>query len=357
MKINRHNYELFFLDYYDDQMNASEKEMLFEFLELNPDLKQEFDHFEMIALQDSAPSVVFPLKEELKRPEITSVGKINESNYQEYFISWHEGDLLHEEQTQILSFINSNPQLDEEFELFGKLKLQPDLNIAYSPKQKLIQPVQTGSVRLYLRYAVSAAAVFLLVFTVFQQLNNTWKQDFQTAGLLMQNSKDQLPDVDNNQSDNLSTTETISLAYNYYKSAPDNVRIKSETSPSRIDPITASQIPAGITSTHSPSPRSEFSETYSAMTEKQRSAPEENNPSFIQQPRLFDNVISQVKGNYDNTTNKLASFNGWKIAEYGVMGFNALTDNNVNFNVQNNDQGEVSKVAFNDFAFPIRRNR
>ena len=148
MKINRHNFELFFLDYYDHQLSPSDAEMLFEFLKSNPDLKEEFDRFEMISIENSSSMAVFPLKEQLKRPEIINVGEIDESNYQEYFISWHEGDLLPEKQIEVLSFINSNPQLDEEFELFGKIKLQPDLIITFTSKQKLIQTARPKIVRL-----------------------------------------------------------------------------------------------------------------------------------------------------------------------------------------------------------------
>ncbi len=358
MKINRNNYEQYFLDYFENQLNKSDIKILFEFLENNPDLKSEFEEFEIITLPEEKSTSSFSYKEQLKKPELLCTKKINESNYHIYFIAWHEGDLLPEEQQELMSFINSNPQLDQEFELFGKLKLQADQSIIFSSKHKLYHKSQPKKIKLYIQYAVSTAAAFLILFTVFQHLNSPWKQDFQTAGLYMQSS-DPGFDLQNNQSDVvINQTNSHFFASNYPTHSTPNSS-GSLPAPKSVQSITASRVPENNTPilSHTPSFRNEFSETYAAMIEIQKNAPYENIPSLYEQPRLFDNVIAGVQSNYNNISNKIADINGWKIAEYGMMGFNVLTNNSIDFNVQNNDQDEVSKVAFNDFAIPVRRNR
>ncbi len=61
MSINRNNYEAFFLDYFEGRLPEEGKEELMRFLELNPDLKKEFEGFEPVYLPKEH-EVSFPVK-------------------------------------------------------------------------------------------------------------------------------------------------------------------------------------------------------------------------------------------------------------------------------------------------------
>ena len=50
MKINSHNYESWFLDYFERNLTAQQEKELFLFLDENPTLKEEFEAFENISL-------------------------------------------------------------------------------------------------------------------------------------------------------------------------------------------------------------------------------------------------------------------------------------------------------------------
>ena len=50
MKISNENYEIWFLDYYEGQLAPEQVQELMNFLELNLDLKEEFEQFENITL-------------------------------------------------------------------------------------------------------------------------------------------------------------------------------------------------------------------------------------------------------------------------------------------------------------------
>ncbi len=70
MEINKNNYEAFFLDYYDGNLPAEQVAVLLLFVEQHPELKEEFESFENITLED-LPSIGFDNKSSLKK-EINS---------------------------------------------------------------------------------------------------------------------------------------------------------------------------------------------------------------------------------------------------------------------------------------------
>ena len=65
MKIDRNNYEVYFIDYFEGNLNREEREELFQFLFLNPDLKNEFDEFEKN--YSNVPEDEYKYKSELKK--------------------------------------------------------------------------------------------------------------------------------------------------------------------------------------------------------------------------------------------------------------------------------------------------
>lgn len=54
MNINSHNYEAFFLDYHEGNLSPQQVADLLLFLEQHPGLKQDFDSFENIRLDNDA---------------------------------------------------------------------------------------------------------------------------------------------------------------------------------------------------------------------------------------------------------------------------------------------------------------
>lgn len=66
MRINKENYEAWFLDFAEGTLSDSQIEELNEFLSMNPELKAELDAFEIIPLQPDL-SVVFENKASLRR--------------------------------------------------------------------------------------------------------------------------------------------------------------------------------------------------------------------------------------------------------------------------------------------------
>jgi len=141
MKINTENYQAYFLDFFEGNLSEADTAMLFDFLESHPALKEEFDSFEMMPL-DEQP-VIFPDKESLKKESLpVSLGKeINTDNCETYFIAWHEGDLNDEEKVSVQEFLKAHPEKQHDFELFAKTKIQEEA-IVFSSKESLKRQFQ-----------------------------------------------------------------------------------------------------------------------------------------------------------------------------------------------------------------------
>ena len=155
MNINRHNYEAFFIDYYDGNLSAAQKQVLEMFLSDNPDLKEEFEQFESVPVP--LHEITFSGKQQLKKREVVAVEGIGEENYEETFIAFYEKDLNDAEQKSLQLFLEANPQLRKEFELHSSLVLAPDA-VTYTGKKELKKKAAIG----YYWYAGAAAAAILI---------------------------------------------------------------------------------------------------------------------------------------------------------------------------------------------------
>ncbi len=144
MIINKNNYEAFFLDYHEGNLSPQQVADLLLFVEQHPELKEEFESFENVTLDDLS-NVAFEGKSSLKK-EITL------ENKEEYFIRYVENTLTPAESTLLKSFIKQHPQFLPELELFKKTKVFADASVVFenkeSLKRDLTPALSTSSVRL-----------------------------------------------------------------------------------------------------------------------------------------------------------------------------------------------------------------
>lgn len=158
MKITRSNYESWFLDYLEGNLDASLSEEFHLFLKQNPDLAEELKLGDIIKLMMNE-TIQFEAKEELKKT-------INDTTvvFQERAIAYYEGDLTLNERINFEAWLSENPHNSNEAEQFGQLKLIADPKIVFENKEQL---KRKGKVLpLWIKVA-SAAAIFLLVYLLF----------------------------------------------------------------------------------------------------------------------------------------------------------------------------------------------
>lgn len=164
MQINRNNYEEYFLDYWENNLNESVRICLDRFLDENPDLQDKFYSFENIILKPDT-NIFFENKSALKKNVVVPVSSVNESNYEHFFIAELEGELTVGESEKLKLFLKRNPFLEKEFELYKKSYLKPDTDITFPDKEhlkkKTILPVSQW---IYYSVASAAAAILLLFY-------------------------------------------------------------------------------------------------------------------------------------------------------------------------------------------------
>ncbi|MCX6294684.1 MAG: hypothetical protein NTX97_01235 [Bacteroidetes bacterium] len=129
MNINKNNYEAFFLDYHEGNLSPLQVADLLLFVEQHPELREEFESFENVTLDDLS-TISFGDKSSLKK-------EININNKDEYFIRSIENILTTEEKGLVENFIKQHPQYLPEFELFQKTKLSADTSIVFENKEFL----------------------------------------------------------------------------------------------------------------------------------------------------------------------------------------------------------------------------
>jgi len=130
MKINRDNYESFFLDFLEGKLKENQIDEFLDFLEQNQDLKDELHQFESVHLPEE--QILFTDKGKLYKSD--SEQKVIPENK---LIAYLEGDLEKEERIRFEAYLASHQELQKEYNLFARTRLIPESGIRMTDKHKL----------------------------------------------------------------------------------------------------------------------------------------------------------------------------------------------------------------------------
>jgi DNA-directed RNA polymerase subunit L len=170
MKIDRHNYEEFFLLYVDNELTAEQKKLVEQFIQENPDLAIELEILQQTTLQ-ADDSIVFDGKELLLRSETDSI--VNMDNYEEYLIAYIDNELNDQEKIDFFKFTMAHPQVKEELAIYQQTKLQPEKEVVFANKEILYkreEKVKVISMQWW-KIAVAAAIILGIGITTITILN------------------------------------------------------------------------------------------------------------------------------------------------------------------------------------------
>lgn len=156
MTITRDNYEPFFLDYLEGKLKENMIDEFLDFLEQNPDLKEELHLFEDIHLPEE--QVVYSGKTHLYK----SVAEEN-TTFELKTIALMEGDLKDEERRSFKAYLAGHPELKKESDLMAKTRLVADTDIKYPHKKSLYK--KAGAI-IWLNWAARVAAVAVLFWGI-----------------------------------------------------------------------------------------------------------------------------------------------------------------------------------------------
>lgn len=170
MKINKDNYELFFIDYIDGKLSAHDTADLMIFLAENPDLDEETSNLNKINLKSER--IMFPNKDSLKRTE-----KIIPGSFDDKCIAYIENDLSIKEKIEFEQIISNDNEKKKEFSNYKNTILVADKAIIFNNKKKLKKSVVFNLRRAQVISYLSSAAAVIIFVLAFNFYNQTSEQD------------------------------------------------------------------------------------------------------------------------------------------------------------------------------------
>lgn len=379
MEINKHNYEAFFLDYHEGNLPPQQVAELLLFVEQNPELREEFESFENVTLDDLS-AFTFERKNELKK-------EINSLNREEYFIAAVENILIPAEKNLLTDFLKKNPQHVSEFDIYQKTKLQveaeilcpqkeelkeiavcqnvrvvPDLSIVYENKEEL-KHKERRVIPFY--YYVAAAAAILLLFGLFNIFSDKpTEKEFA-------DSKEQPVLVPENNTTNNVVKEVQPATY--ANNTTEKSQIKNTASTNKSELVKKDSLSAPVLTNQTP----EVNIANNVPEKKEEIAPENKiNDVKIEQPVTNNTVAVQKENKKENSTEfmtlaqvaaskikektldpealaaeqksgRVKKFNGWDVLRVVAKGVSKVTGKDVEVKPTYNNEGEVTAYAFN----------
>ena len=169
MEITRDNYEVYFIDYLEGNLEESVVDDFIEFLKVNPDLKEELDGFEAIPIAEE--ELVFEAKDKLYKERLDV-----QDEFDMTAAASIDNNATPEAEQELKDYIKKHPEKEKEYKLFGYTKLKPDESIIFEAKHKLRK--KSGR-QLALFYSSRIAAVVILLLAIgvvinqFNKIDNT----------------------------------------------------------------------------------------------------------------------------------------------------------------------------------------
>ena len=191
MKIDRHNYEEFFILYWDEELSASQKQAVENFVKENTDLQEEF---KILGDTRFTPDKNVQLEE---KEFLLNNSFINITNYEEQLLNYIDDELSDDERKVVERSAAKYPTIQKELALLQKTKLQPEAEVIFPDKAALYRrdekPV-SSRVRVismaWFRVAVAAAVILIAGFVTLRLVNANKSGDTLPV-VAVDNSKDQ----------------------------------------------------------------------------------------------------------------------------------------------------------------------
>ena len=167
MIINRHNYEECFILYWDNELSASQKQVVENFVKENQDLQEEFT---ILGQTRFAPDNNIQLE---KKEFLLNNSFINITNYEEQLLNYIDDEVTADQRKEIERFTGQYSVVKQELALLQKTKLQPEAEVMFPDKSILYRREEKVRVisMTWFRVAVAAAIILIAGFATFRLIN------------------------------------------------------------------------------------------------------------------------------------------------------------------------------------------
>lgn len=157
--INSDNYESFYLDYLEGNLNEEDTLDLFAFLNEHPEFQVDGD---LVFVGQSDDSLGDDFKNLLKADLAGEAISLNNIDF--FLIAEKENQLKEEKRKELLTFIAKHPDLKVDRKLYALATLEADMSIIYAEKKTL---KQRAPIVLWPYFSAVAAASVVFFFWVF----------------------------------------------------------------------------------------------------------------------------------------------------------------------------------------------
>ncbi|MBW6533420.1 MAG: hypothetical protein K0B11_00285 [Mariniphaga sp.] len=162
MKITRNNYEEYFLDYLEGNLDENLVDDFIDFLRQNPDLKEELEMAGAVKVE--LENITFEGKGKLYKEKFDLEPEFNRAA-----VALLEGELHENEKTEFENYLSKHPEKRKEAALFEKTRLKADESIVFRKKRSLYH---YSAGKTILLWSTRIAAVLVLAFMVYRVADN-----------------------------------------------------------------------------------------------------------------------------------------------------------------------------------------
>jgi hypothetical protein len=162
--INSTNYESFYLDYLEGNLNETGTLDLFAFLNEHPEFQVDE---ELPVLEQRGDFLGDDFKNLLKADLASEIISLNNIDF--FLLAEKENQLSDEKKQELAAFVATNPKYRTDQKLYALSTLKADTSIVYAEKRNL---KQRAPIVLWPYYSALAAACVVFIFWVFANQNN-----------------------------------------------------------------------------------------------------------------------------------------------------------------------------------------
>lgn len=356
MKIDRSDYEIWFIDFLDGNLNEEQVQQLEKFLILNPDLREELEDLRREKIEP--PEVFF----EPKRSLFRKTSQLTDDQFDLLCAAYIEKDLDNETLKEFETIVSGDPVRMRTLELFRKTRLNPPY-IKFKEKGKLIRLTTLQKTMRIAAYSLGAAAsVAMLVFLVNTSSNerniNTESLslanegneviELQTPAKLAEN-QEIIPDGNKKSLSSANKTSTVNKITAAASENPDAGNIIAAFSAAKNEEynIIRADIPAAL-NIQGIAPELNLNEdlvknSFSLAVIE----PDENTVAGFVAKTFRKKILGEEKA--DDSPIK-----GYEIAEAGVNGINKLFGWQMALEKNSNEKGEIRSVSFSSKLLKVQ---
>ena len=349
MTINRHNYEVFLVDYLDGKLKPSLVGELLMFFELNPDLKNEFEGLEDAVLVGE--TIAYPHKSDLKKKSFLKNGIETEVDY--LCIASIEGVLTDEERARLDAELNENDDRRAELKFYQKTIIQPSPPIIFPNKSRLkratIIPMRYSTLRRTVGIAASIGLI-LGIYTVGKMIvNNNRINEYSKSDII----------ASENHPVNATPKEIIPVEKSTIVNSSFEYQGKAKTTaePVKLDTVSKNEVIR----------KDEFVPN-KIMSIASKEIVIKKDPQYEQfalfietYPRYKDFSNAETNSYSENTIarSNVREIGVFEIIQYGIQSFGKFIGKDIRLNANKDKNGKIEKISFESnliaFSAPIRK--